>query len=189
MPSCITCHPECGKCGPCGCGCPENIKRGIRPFIEPKLIEMEVTEFPIMYGSSSYMGPIGFDPMFRVSDDVQKSKIAHLEEKLKKSEDRRMEQSRQIMALMADLSSAKTEAAQLKELITQHWRDNEGHNHCWRNNFRLWEGAGLKPKELRLPPRDEAEEGCRAFWDELYSNPDRWPDFVELPTRKKDGTE
>ncbi len=99
---------------------------------------------------------------------------------LKVSEARRMEQAAQIMQLMADLSSARTEAAKLQELIAQHHRDNEGHNHCWRNNFRLWEGARLKPKTLQLPPRDEAEHGCKAFWDELYSTPDRWPDFISV---------
>lgn len=97
---------------------------------------------------------------------------------LEESEKRRMEQAVQIMALMADLSSAQTEVARLRGLIEQHYRDNEGHNHCWRNNPRLWEGIGLKPKQLRLPPRDEAEAGCAAFWDELYSCPDRWPDFI-----------
>lgn len=99
---------------------------------------------------------------------------------LDESETRRMEQAAQIMRLMADLSSAKTEIARLRELIAQHYRDNEGHNHCWRNNPRLWEGAGLCPKMLTLPPRDEAEAGCKAFWDELYACPDRWPDFIPV---------
>ena len=97
---------------------------------------------------------------------------------LEESEARRMEQASQIMSLMADLSSANTEIARLKELITQHYRDNDGHNHCWRNNHRLWEGVGLRPKTLCLPPRDEAEIGCKEFWDQLYSEPDRYPDFI-----------
>ena len=97
---------------------------------------------------------------------------------LEESEKRRMELAVQVMTLMADLSSAQTETARLRGLIEQHYRDNEGHNHCWRNNPRLWEGIGLKPKQLKLPPRDEAEAGCTAFWDELYSCPERWPDFI-----------
>lgn len=100
---------------------------------------------------------------------------------LEESEKRRMELAQENMAIMADLSSARTEIARLEELIKQHYRDNEGHNHCWRNNYRLWEGIGLTPKQLVIPPLDEAMAGCQAFWEQLRAHPERWPDFIPAP--------
>jgi hypothetical protein len=87
-------------------------------------------------------------------------------------------QAAQIMTLMAEKSSVETELVRVRGLIEQHYRDNEGHNHCWRNNHRLWEGIGLRPKTLNLPPRQEAEHGCKVFWDQLYSEPNIYPDFI-----------
>ncbi len=95
-------------------------------------------------------------------------------------EDRRMVQARQIMVLMADLSTARTETARLQGAIEQLYRDSDGHNHCWMNVQRLFQAAGLKPKRLCLPPKDEALAGCVAFWDAYYAEPERWPDFIEL---------
>lgn len=93
---------------------------------------------------------------------------------------RRMQLAEENMKLMADLSTAKTKIADQQAAVEQAYRDAQGHNHCWRNWDRLWEAFGLKAKPLGLPPRDEAEAGCKAFWDELYGCPHRWPDFIKI---------
>lgn len=77
--------------------------------------------------------------------------------------EREQTQATQIMTLMAEMSTLQTELARVRGLIEQHYRDNERHNHCWRNNHRLWEGISLMPKALTLPPREEAEHGCKVF--------------------------
>lgn len=97
---------------------------------------------------------------------------------LSASEARRLEQAKEIMELQADLSTALTTIAAQKAAVEQHFRDSQGHNHCFRNNPRLWEAFGLTKKPEHLPPEDEFQAGCDRFRAELYSHPERWPDFM-----------
>lgn len=92
-----------------------------------------------------------------------------------------LEQAREIMALQADLSTARTEIATLRGYVEQCYRDAEGHNHCWRNVERLFEQFGLKAKRRALPPLAEFKAGCEAFQCAVYTEPERWPDFVDSP--------
>lgn len=93
---------------------------------------------------------------------------------------RRLQLAEENMRLMADLSTARTTIANQQAAVAQCHRDAVGHNHCWRNWDRLFEAFGLEPVKKELPPRDEAEAGCKAFWDELYSCSHRWPDFINI---------
>lgn len=114
--------------------------------------------------------------------DILNNEVKDLKRRLAESEARRMEQATEIMSLQADLSTAETRIAWMQGAVEQHWRDSRGHNHCVRNNPRLWEKFGLVPRQAGLPPRDEFEAGCRMFLDELYGDSQRWPDFFELLT-------
>lgn len=99
------------------------------------------------------------------------------------SEKRRKELVEENMALMADLSTARTTIAEQRAAVEQFHRDHQGHNMCWVNPLRLFAAFGLEPLPLNLPPLDERMHGCAKFWETLDAHPERWPDF--LPKEKK----
>lgn len=111
--------------------------------------------------------------------DVGKALVAEFHAQ----EERRLRLASEVMLLQADLSTAQTESATLMGVIGQAYRDSAGHNNCWRNLQRMFEQLGLNPPAT-LPPRDEFEAGCRAFQNELYANPGRFPDFIPLGKTK-----
>lgn len=109
--------------------------------------------------------------------DLQ-STIDALIREVRAQDARRLELAAEVMQLQADLSTANTTIANQRAAVEQHFRDSRGHNHCIRNNPRLWEAFGLVQPPERLPPQDEFRAGCEAFRTALYAHPERWPDFM-----------
>lgn len=104
--------------------------------------------------------------------------VQELLKEIDAQEARRMELAKENMALMADLSTANTQAANQRAAVEQFHRDCVGHNFCWQNARRLFTYFGLASSEmLQLPPMDERMHGCKMFWEALEADPARWPDF------------
>jgi chromosome segregation ATPase len=120
-----------------------------------------------------------------VARDTNNARIQFLRDALYLAEDtsaafeaRVLEQAAEIMALQADLSTARTEIATMRGNVEQLHRDSDGHNYCWRNLKRLFEQFGLEATQRSLPPLEEFKAGCEAFQRELFKGEGRWPDFI-----------
>jgi len=110
---------------------------------------------------------------------VEAGGLRRLVEEIEAQQTRRLQLAEEVMKLQADLSTARTEAAQQRAAVEQFYRDAEGHNFCWQNARRLFEAFGwTAPETPPLPPLDERMHGCRRFWTALEILPERWPDFT-----------